>query len=95
MPACLYIADAWTTVNINYSRVFLLIVKAYRVYNSVIQVGLAVGSLDASCLIQRNVITLPWVFCAEYLFALCCGCVDNVYVAWDVWLTIMVKHHLA
>ena len=90
VPACVNVMCVRTTVNIHYSRIFLVRIEVYRLHHTPVKVGCAVGSLHSTTGVFRNLISLPRIISLEVreTFAVCN--IHNSNIARNIWLRIVV-----
>ena len=81
------------TVDVDDGRIFLVLVKANGQYHAIIEVGLAVGSLDGAAAILWHGVALPWVGSGEPAHCPLRSHVDKVDIAWNSWFLIVVYDH--
>jgi len=94
VPASVDVVGMRATVDVDDGRIFLVLVKANGQYHAIIEVGLAVGSLDGAAAILWHGVALPWVGSGEPAHCLLRSHVDKVDVARNSWFLIVVYDHL-
>ena len=90
MPGCVYVVGVWATIYIYNSRIFLVGIEVNGLHHSPVKVSLAIGSLQSSALIGRNIVALPGILGREITQALGLSHIDDVDIARHIGLSVVV-----